>query len=82
MKTYSMIERLVDDWAPLLNKRLLVLINGAGGTSQMELHILYRRKHQNLTGRGFEIEDAVVDSFFTTLEMVGFSLPFCAVDID
>jgi dihydroxyacetone kinase len=73
-------ERLLADLQPFNPTRLLVFINGAGGTSRMELHILYRRLHYNLQARGLTIAGCVVDSLFTTQEMGGASLSLCAVD--
>jgi len=75
-----LVDRLIADLAPCDENKLLVFVNGAGGTSKMELHILYRRAHQNLTDRGYEVAAGVVNTFFTTLEMGGFSLSLCAVD--
>jgi phosphoenolpyruvate---glycerone phosphotransferase subunit DhaK len=75
-----LVERLVTDLEAFAGRKMLVFINGAGGTSKMELHILYRRAHQALTQRGYEVAAGVVDAFFTTLDMGGFSLSLCAVD--
>jgi dihydroxyacetone kinase-like protein len=70
-----LIDRLAADLAPFAGSPLLVFLNGSGGTSRMELHILYRRIAQRLQPAA-----GVVDSFFTTQEMGGFSLSLCAVD--
>jgi dihydroxyacetone kinase-like protein len=75
-----LVKRLVDDLQSFPEKRLLVLLNGSGGTSRMELHILFRRVFQNLAGCDFVIQAGVVDSLFTTQEMGGFSLSLCALD--
>ncbi len=75
-----LLDRLVADIEEFNPDNLLVFINGAGGTSKMELHILYRAVHQQLNSRGFNIAAGVADSLFTTLEMGGFSLSLCAID--
>jgi dihydroxyacetone kinase-like protein len=75
-----LVEKLTDDLKGLLDRRVLVFINGSGGTSKMELHILFRRVHQALAERGIEIAGSVVEPLFTTQEMGGFSLSLCAVD--
>jgi dihydroxyacetone kinase-like protein len=77
-----MLDRLVADLAPLLKGRVLTFLNGAGGTSLMELHILQRRVHQTLSDRGLNVVGSVVGSFFTTQEMGGFSLSLFAVEED
>jgi dihydroxyacetone kinase len=73
-----MLEQLIADLAPLLDGRVLTFLNGAGGTSLMELHILQRRVHHMLGERGLDVYGSVVGSFFTTQEMGGFSLSLFA----
>jgi dihydroxyacetone kinase len=75
-----MLAKLIPDLDAFLQDRVWVFLNGSGGTSQMELHILYRNVHQALTGQGLQVASGVVGSFFTTLEMGGFSLSLCALD--
>lgn len=75
-----LLARLVDDLRGFPEKQILVFLNGSGGTSRMELNILYRRVHLSLRSRGYEIAGSVVDSLFTTQEMGGFSLSLCAAD--
>jgi dihydroxyacetone kinase-like protein len=75
-----LVERLLADLESFDPHRLLAFINGAGGTSKMEMHILYQRLFRTLTEHGLVIEAGVVDSFFTTQEMGGFSLSLCALD--
>lgn len=75
-----MLEKLVSDLESLHNGRVVTFLNGAGGTSLLELHILQRRVHQVLTGQNIEIADSVIGSYFTTQEMGGFSLSLCAID--
>lgn len=75
-----LLERLMTDLSEFKQRRVLAFINGTGGTSKMELHILYRRAHMRLEKCGWEIADSIVDSLFTTQEMGGFSLSLCSVD--
>ncbi|MEW6504856.1 MAG: dihydroxyacetone kinase subunit DhaL [Chloroflexota bacterium] len=74
------LQRLLEDLSGLLQQRVLVFLNGSGGTSQMELNILYRRVFLALHEQGVQIAAGVVDSLFTTQEMGGFSLSLCAAD--
>jgi dihydroxyacetone kinase phosphoprotein-dependent L subunit len=76
----KLLDRLVPDLAGFASRRMLVFLNGSGGTSLTELHILYQDAHRGLTDRGLSVEAGVVDSYFTTGEMGGFSLSLCAVD--
>ena len=75
-----MLDKLVPDLAAFIQDRVWVFLNGSGGTSQMELHILYQSVHQALAARGLQVAAGVVGSYFTTLEMGGFSLSLCALD--
>jgi dihydroxyacetone kinase-like protein len=74
------LSKLVDDLSDFPEKQFLIFLNGSGGTSRMELNILYRRVHQSLQSQKFEIAGSMVDSLFTTQEMGGFSLSLCKVD--
>lgn len=75
-----MLDQLIPDLAAFIQDRVWVFLNGSGGTSTMELHILYQGVHRALTARGLQVAAGVVGSFFTTLEMGGFSLSLCALD--
>jgi dihydroxyacetone kinase-like protein len=72
-----LLDRLLKDLALFDAEGMLAFVNGSGGTSRMELHLLYRRVHEQL---GDQLIAGLVDSFFTTQEMGGFSLSLCAVD--
>lgn len=75
-----LVERLVRDLSEFQENKILVFLNGAGGTSRTELHIAYRRAHLQLEAMGHQIEGGVVDSLFTTQDMGGFSLSLCVLD--
>jgi dihydroxyacetone kinase len=75
-----LLQRLLEDLEGFQRSEYLVFINGAGGTSKMELHILYQSVVNQLELRGLKIVGGIADSFFTTGEMGGFSLSLCAVD--
>ena len=75
-----LLDRLVPDLEEFGSRDRLVFINGAGGTSKMELHILYNSVCQQLSDLNIQIAAGVADSYFTTQEMGGFSLSLCAVN--
>ncbi|MDY6873731.1 MAG: dihydroxyacetone kinase subunit DhaL [Chloroflexota bacterium] len=74
-----LLDQLVTDLDAFLEGRVWVFLNGSGGTSQTELHILYQSIYRQLGERGLQVMDGVVGSYFTTLEMGGFSLSLCAL---
>ena len=59
---------------------IAVLVNGLGSTSMMELHILYRALHKELTSVGALIRKALVGEFITSLEMGGCSVTVIHLD--
>lgn len=71
---------LLEDLNICAGEEILVLLNGSGGISFMELHILYRRLSQVLSEKEICVYDKVIGEYFTTFEMGGFSLSLCKVD--
>lgn len=57
-----------------------VLINGLGGTPQLELYICYRKVKRLLDQKGIRIGNSFVGEFFTALEMSGFSVTLMKLD--
>jgi dihydroxyacetone kinase-like protein len=58
----------------------LMLINGCGATTLMEMFILFRRLNENLTKRGMKVFRPLIGNILTTQEMAGFSLSICKAD--
>lgn len=75
-----LIEKLLADLAVFKSNKMLAFVNGSGGTSRMELHLIYRRVKQALSKAGIQLVSGTADSLFTTLEMGGFSLSLFALD--
>ncbi|MFD1107854.1 dihydroxyacetone kinase family protein [Pseudoroseomonas ludipueritiae] len=60
--------------------RVVLLVNGLGGTPPMELAIVARAALDWLRGQGLVVERAWTGSFLTALEMPGCSLSLMVVD--
>lgn len=71
---------LVEDGEYKRGDRLLVMVNGAGGMTAMELYTLYGEIADNLTERGMVIAGCKVGDYLTTQELSGVSLSLCVVD--
>jgi dihydroxyacetone kinase-like protein len=69
-----MIDRLIEAVQARRGDRLLVLLNGVGATTLMELYIVYRAVHKVLAERGIEPARARVAEFLTVQEMAGFQM--------
>ncbi|MBO8127552.1 MAG: dihydroxyacetone kinase subunit DhaK [Firmicutes bacterium] len=75
-----MAKQVIEDKPFTPGEEVLVLLNGSGATTLMELHILYRKLDQILAETGIKVYDVLLGEFITTQEMKGFSLSLCSVD--
>ncbi len=68
--------------SPALRKgdRVLLFVNGMGGTPVSELTLVYRKAAQILEKKGFAVVRRLVGSYITSLEMQGFSLTVLRLD--
>lgn len=60
--------------------RVIVLLNGMGGTPLLELYIVYRRLAQVCQAHAITIERSLVGNYITALEMAGCSITLLKVD--
>ena len=75
-----MLTALLEDLQVHSGEELLVVLNGAGATTLMELFILFRRIHHSLAGRGIHLVRSAVGEFVTTQEQAGFQLMIARMD--
>jgi dihydroxyacetone kinase-like protein len=75
-----MLEQLLADLEVKRNEELLVIVNGAGATTLMELLILFRRVSQILKAKGIKLARNAVGEFITTQEQAGFQLMIARMD--
>jgi dihydroxyacetone kinase-like protein len=78
--TAKMTDAIVDDLPYQSGDEVAVLINGLGGTPQLELYICYRKVKQILDERSINVGHSFVGEFFTGLEMAGFSVTLMKLD--
>ncbi|MDQ1053686.1 dihydroxyacetone kinase-like protein [Arthrobacter sp. SORGH_AS 212] len=60
--------------------KVLLFVNGMGGTPQSELYIVYRRAVQVLKDKGATVERSLVGNYITALEMQGCSISVLRLD--
>lgn len=60
----------------------LLIINGTGGSSPMELLIVYRRAAMWLAEKGIKVTNGLVDELLTVQEMAGFQMILAKLDPD
>jgi phosphoenolpyruvate---glycerone phosphotransferase subunit DhaK len=75
-----MLQMLLDDLKVTAGEELLVIVNGAGATTLMELFIVFRRVHQILEAKKIKLVRAKVGEFITTQEQGGFQLMISRMD--
>ncbi|GAB3406443.1 dihydroxyacetone kinase subunit DhaK [Schumannella luteola] len=60
--------------------KVLLFVNGMGGTPLIELYIAFRRAAQVLAEQGIEVSRTLVGNYVTSLEMQGFSVTVLKLD--
>jgi dihydroxyacetone kinase-like protein len=76
------LDMLLKDLDVKAGEELLVIVNGAGATTLMELFLLFRHVHQILKARGVKLLRSAVDEFITTQEQAGFQLMIARMDAE
>ncbi|GAA3868266.1 dihydroxyacetone kinase subunit DhaK [Leifsonia kafniensis] len=80
----AIVDRLlgavVEDVPFVSGDKVLLLVNGMGGTPQIELYIVYRRAAEVLAEKGIEVTRSLVGNFTTSLEMQGVSVSVLKLD--
>jgi dihydroxyacetone kinase-like protein len=65
---------------PGAGERVLLLVNGFGGTPLMELYLMYHAAAQRCRERGLQVARSLVGNYTTSLEMAGCSLTLTRLD--
>jgi dihydroxyacetone kinase-like protein len=78
--TDLMIDMLLEDLAVEAGEELLVIVNGAGATTLMELFIVFRRIHQVLKNKKIKIARSLIGEYITTQEQGGFQILLARMD--
>jgi dihydroxyacetone kinase-like protein len=75
-----MLNMLLEDLQVKSGEEVLVLMNGAGATTLMELLIVFRRVAQVLAEKKIKLVRSAVGEFITTQEQAGFQLLIARMD--
>jgi dihydroxyacetone kinase-like protein len=78
--TEELTEAVLEDLDLEAGQEVMTIVNGMGGTPQMELFVVNRKLQQLLSDHGLETWDAWVGDYMTSLDMEGCSITVCAVD--
>ncbi len=78
--TLELYEKVRDQLELGLGDRVIVMVNGMGGTPDSELYIVFRKVAKLLEQDGIKRERQLVGDYVTSLEMPGVSLTLLKVD--
>lgn len=78
--TGMLVTAVADDLALADGERVLLLVNGMGGTPASELYVVYGQARRLLEARGVEVARSLVGSYVTSLEMQGASVTVLRLD--
>jgi len=62
--------------------RVLLIINGVGSTTHMEMSIVFRKAYRLLEAAGITVVSGMIDELLTVQEMAGFQMILCKLDED
>ena len=78
--TDRLLEAVASDLALLAGERVLLFVNGMGGTPLSELYLVYGHAHRVLEARGVVVARSLVGNYVTSLDMQGASLTVLRLD--
>lgn len=78
--TDRLLEPIIEDLPFTKGDRVLLLVNGMGGTPESELFIVFRHAFHVLEERGVEVSRSLVGNYTTSLEMAGCSVTLLRLD--
>lgn len=69
-----MLDKLLEDLRVVSGEELLVMLNGAGATTLMELYLIFRRVAKLLEEKKIRLVRSTIGEFITTQEQAGFQM--------
>jgi len=78
--TKMLLDPVADDLGLASGEKVLLFVNGMGGTPSSELYVVYRAARRLLEERGVSVERSLVGSYVTSLEMQGCSVTVMRLD--
>jgi len=75
-----MVDALLKDLSVKDGEKLMLILNGVGATTLMELFIIYRKCEQYLKGKNIEIVANYIGELLTVQEQAGFQMFMARMD--
>ena len=77
-----LMEPIIKDLPFKAGDRVLLFVNGMGGTPLIELYIVYRKAVEILAANGITVARNLIGPYITSLEMAGASITVLKLDDD
>ncbi|TWT80294.1 PTS-dependent dihydroxyacetone kinase, dihydroxyacetone-binding subunit DhaK [Planctomycetes bacterium CA13] len=78
----KMIEPLVQSVDAKSGDQTMLIINGVGATTLMEMNLVFRKAYRLLEAKGIDVVSGMIDEILTVQEMAGFQMILCKLDAD
>ena len=78
--TKELMEAILEDLKPDNNEKVLLHINGFGGTPLMELYLLFNSSKKILENKKIDVSRSIVGNYTTSLDMAGGSITVTKLD--
>ena len=77
-----MLNLLLKQLKPAKGANMMLIINGVGATTQMELNIVFRKTYKLLEEKGFKVVASRIEEILTVQEQAGFQMIMGIMDDD
>lgn len=78
----EMVDLLCQQLKPTAGSKAMLIINGVGATTHMELNIIFRKAYKELEARGVTIAYSRIQEILTVQEQAGFQMIMALLDDD
>ena len=78
----AMVDLLCQQLQPKSGDKMLLIINGVGATTHMELNIVFRKAYKELEARGMQVVVSRIQEILTVQEQAGFQMIMAKLDDD
>ncbi|MBA3019928.1 dihydroxyacetone kinase subunit DhaK [Propionicimonas sp.] len=78
--TDQLVDPILTDLKAPSGSKVLLFVNGMGGTPEAELYIVYNHARKRLEAAGLEVTRSLVGNYITSLEMQGCSITVLVLD--
>lgn len=78
----EIVDLLCQQLKPQAGDKMMLIINGVGATTHMELNIVFRKAYKELEARGLQIAVSRIQELLTVQEQAGFQMILARLDDD